>query len=255
MLVSHRAFLSVVVALGLVASFASSGSEAVAAEVSETVPVRPFHSVRIDGDADVTLRAGDRETVTVVIPERQRHDLLIAVENGELRIGPRDEEQSGVHFFVRDRKAPRITITFRTLDTVQLSGAVKLHADTLRTPHLAISASGAASIDVDNIRADQMRIDGSGAFKATLGGRVARQDIVISGAGKYHSPDLVSDDARVEVSGAGHVFVNAGKRLQIRSSGAGSVEYVGDPQVIKEISGVGRVRRHSASDAGSSRTG
>ena len=49
---------------------------------------------------------------------------------------------------------------------------------------------------------------------------------------------------------AGKVLINSAKTLKIAISGAGSVEYLGDPKVTQDISGVGRVkRRESARDA------
>ena len=90
----------------------------------------------------------------------------------------------------------------------------------------------------------------SGAVKAEVAGRATEQRIAISGAGDYRAAGLASENARVAVSGAGKVLVNAAKTLKIAISGAGSVEYLGDPKVTQDISGVGRVRRReSAHDA------
>ena len=55
----------------------------------------------------------------------------------------------------------------------------------------------------------------------------------------------------MDVSGAGKIVVNARKTLTARISGAGVVEYLGDPVVKESISGIGRVkRRESAEVAG-----
>ena len=48
------------------------------------------------------------------------------------------------------------------------------------------------------------------------------------------------------VSGAGRVVVRAEKTLDIDVSGAGVVEYIGNPKVTQDIRGVGRVRRRAA---------
>ena len=44
------------------------------------------------------------------------------------------------------------------------------------------------------------------------------------------------------VSGAGKVVVNASRTLHARVTGVGSVEYVGNPAVTKEVSGLGEIR-------------
>ena len=67
--------------------------------------------------------------------------------------------------------------------------------------------------------------------------------MAISGAGDYKGARLVSQDATVNVAGAGKVLVNAQKTLKATISGAGSVEYLGDPEVTRSVSGVGSVHR------------
>ncbi len=84
---------------------------------------------------------------------------------------------------------------------------------------------------------------GSGALDATVSGRVDRQTVRISGAGEYRAANLASADASVRVSGAGRVVVNAQRTLEVSLSGAGNVEYLGNPRVIEHVSGVGRVKR------------
>ncbi len=83
-------------------------------------------------------------------------------------------------------------------------------------------------------------------MKAEIAGRATEQRIAISGAGNYRAPELTSDSAKVAVSGAGKVLVNVAKTLKIAIAGAGTVEYIGDPKVTQDISGVGRVRRREA---------
>ena len=48
------------------------------------------------------------------------------------------------------------------------------------------------------------------------------------------------------MSGAGRVVVNAAKTLDVEISGAGTVDYLGNPEVTKKVSGAGRVKRREA---------
>ncbi len=91
-----------------------------------------------------------------------------------------------------------------------------------------------------------LAIAASGAVKAEIAGRAIDQRIAISGAGDYRAAGLASDNARVSVSGAGKVIVNAAKTLKVSISGAGSVDYLGDPKVTQDISGMGRVKRRES---------
>ena len=214
---------------------------------SKTVSVTGLHKLRVDGEAVITLVKGTTETLAVKVPERQRKEIRIEIdEDGLLRIRTRMEHGWWGHLFGTPHKTPRFTLTYVNLDSIELTGTVKLQSEELRTPHLDISVSGAATLDVRGVDTDTLRIDGSGAVKARLAGRATSQHIVISGAGTYDCPMLASDDARVQVAGAGKVIVRTAKTLDVNISGAGRVDYIGDPQVTQHISGAGRVQRQSA---------
>ena len=76
----------------------------------------------------------------------------------------------------------------------------------------------------------------------------------MSGAGDYRAAGLASERARIAVSGAGRVVVNATKSLDVEISGAGTVDYLGNPEVTKKVSGAGRVRRREAAQETRPRT-
>lgn len=217
---------------------------------SQTVAVTGFHKLRVDGEAMITLVKGNTETLTVEVPQRQRKDIRIEIdEDGLLRIRTRVAHDWWGHMFGSPRKTPRLTLVYRDLDSIELNGTVKLESEALRSPHLDIAVSGTASLDMRGVDTDTLRLDGSGAMKARLAGRATSQHIVISGAGKYDCPSLMSDDAQVQVAGAGKVIVRAAKTLDVNISGAGKVDYIGDPRVTQHISGVGRVQRQGATPA------
>ena len=238
-------FLLALVAFCGTTAAALAASREPASGETRTVSVAGFHKLRVDGDAVVMLVAGTTETLTVSVPERQRKDIRIEIdEDGLLRIRTRYEHGWWDHlFFGAPRKTPRLTLVYRNLDSIELTGAVKLVGTDLRSPRLDIAVSGAASLQLAGVQTDALRLDGSGAVKARLAGHATSQQIIISGAGKYDAPTLVSDEARVQVAGAGKVIVQANRTLDVNLSGAAKVEYLGDPRVIQHISGAGKVQR------------
>lgn len=210
-------------------------------------PLAPFTAVRIDGVAAVILVQGSTESITIDVPARQRGNVRAEVKDGVLRIRNDESRRWWSSLFGGASRTPQISIAFRQLQSIALSGAVKLRSDRLHATRLAISVSGAGTLKMTDLDTDEVRIDGSGAVKADLAGRTRRQDVSISGAADYRGGDLVSERADLEVSGAGRVLVHAEKILRVSLSGAATVEYIGNPQVTEEISGVGRIRRRDAS--------
>ncbi|HEX9302255.1 MAG TPA: head GIN domain-containing protein, partial [Casimicrobiaceae bacterium] len=217
------------------------------AVVSETRPLEPFSRLGIDGLAEVTLVQGTTEAITIEAPAKQMTHVGTDVSDGTLTISSAGGSRGFLGSLFRGGARPaKVTITFRTLDGIRASGAVKLRTEGLKTQALAVDVSGAASLLIAGLDAKALSFAGSGATKTELSGRVGDQKVSISGAGDYRAQNLLSDTARIAVSGAGKVIVNAAKTLDVSISGAGSVDYLGNPQVSEQISGAGRVRRRES---------
>ncbi|MET0683329.1 MAG: head GIN domain-containing protein [Casimicrobiaceae bacterium] len=206
----------------------------------------PFKRVAIEGFADVTLVQGGTESITVEGARRQLRRMQISVKDGTLRIASHQAQRWWQDMFAGSARPARVTLNLRVLDAIAVEGAVKVRSDQLKSDRLAVSAAGATSVRIAKLEAKELAVDGSGAIKMEIAGRTIAQTIEISGAGDYRAADLASETAKVTVSGAGRVAVRVDKTLDVALSGAATVEYVGDPKVTRQISGVGRVKRRDA---------
>ena len=215
--------------------------------VSEERALPSFNRVVIEGFADVALVQGATESVRIEAAQKQLALVRTQVSGGTLTIAYSSARSWWSAFVGGGGRGARVRVTFRNLDAIGASGAVKIRADGFKAERLKVSASGATSLRIDDLEAKELSVTGSGAMRVEVAGRVAEQRVSISGAGDYRAADLASDDARVSVSGAGRVLVQVDKTLKIGLSGAGVVEYIGDPKVTQQISGAGRVKRRDAS--------
>lgn len=210
----------------------------------------PFHAIEIGGVAAVTLlQSGDEAIDVKAAGRRARVDVHVA--DGRLIIRAHDRRRwwSGL-FGRRNAPVPQITVRFRAIDVVALTGGVSIDAAKLTASSLRIVASGGSKLAIDGLEATSLHVIGSGALEARLAGRVDNEDVRISGAGAYRAENLRATDATVSVSGVGSVLLHAERTLHASISGAGVIEYVGDPAVTEHVSGIGRVRRR-APDAAS----
>ena len=107
----------------------------------------------------------------------------------------------------------------------------------------SIAVSGAGDATASNLRAGRLTVEISGAGEMTLAGTADSQAVTISGTGDYHGEDLQSATAEVTIDAAGDAVLRVSDRLDATVSGVGSVEYIGNPHVTKDISGVGSVER------------
>jgi Putative auto-transporter adhesin, head GIN domain len=222
------------------------GDGAAGGEVtSEQRTLPPFTRLEVGGIADITLVQGDTEAIRYEASGKGER-VRVEVRDGTLHIDSPSSRGFFGFLLGGGSRAVRATITFRKLEKVDVSGAVKLRAEGWKADRLAFTVSGEGTLRIEGLDVKELVIAVSGTVKAEIAGRAAEQRIAISGAGNYRAPELASDSAKVAVSGAGKVLVNVAKTLKIAIAGAGTVEYIGDPKVTQDISGVGRVRRREA---------
>lgn len=224
---------------------AVAGGGAYAADVlRETRAASGFSRIQIDGQADITLRQGTTEGVTLEATAQGLKQIRTEVRGRTLRIGMVDQS----HWWQwitggSATRTPRITINLIQLERIEAAGAVNIVADSLKANELRLDFAGACKLKIGDLQATKLRLDGAGAVKAEIAGNVVEQSIDLSGAGSYQAADLVSDNVDLQVSGAGKAIVNARTLLKADISGAGLVEYGGNPRVEQDISGIGKIRR------------
>lgn len=219
------------------------------------VDLPPYRRIAVDGIANVTLVQGDREAVEIQVPSGAR-GVRAAVRDGTLRISASERSRSWTWMFDTHERNPavRIVVIYKSIDGLALSGAVRVASGPMRVDELTIDASGGSSVRIEALQAKKLAVSGSGALDARIAGSVDDERVSISGAGSYHAKDLRAQHAKVDVSGVGSVVLRVEQTLDASISGAGNVDYYGDPEVKQSVSGIGRVRRREpdAAAAGSS---
>jgi len=239
---------NLLLAYALALSSFGAGTPATAAEpVRETRVASGFSRIDIDGQADVILRQGTSEGVTIEASAQALRNIDTDVHRKTLSISLSDQRHWWDWILGGGAtRSPRITIDFINLERIEAAGSVNFTASTLKTSDLRLDLAGASTLRIGDLQASRLRLDGAGAIKAELAGNVAAQFIDLSGASSYQAGGLVSETAALEISGAGKALVNASKSLKVEISGAGAVQYIGNPKLDQDISGVGKITRRDA---------
>ena len=233
--------------LALLAVLAAAGTPSLANAadpIRETRAATGFSRLEIDGQADVILRQGTREGLTIEAAPQALKQIDSEVDGRTLTISLRDQR----HWWDwiiggSPTRSPRITVDFIQLDHIETAGAVNLRGEGIKASDLRLDLSGASTLRIGDLQAARLRLDGSGAIKAEIAGKVGAQFVDLSGASSYQAGSLISDSAALEISGAGKALVNAATTLKVEISGAGAVQYVGNPRLEQQVSGVGKISR------------
>ncbi len=140
-----------------------------------------------------------------------------------------DSNVSGdtIHLRTREQIRPThgiwVVISSPTRAGARISGAVKLDAKQLSGPRFALESRGASRVSLDG-NIDELLAD-------------------MTGASELAASALQTKTAEISTTGAGNAEVAVAETLKVVITGAGKVQYSGNPPTIeKHISGAGSVR-------------
>jgi len=205
--------------------------------ISRDFTVLDFTGINIDGAYVVVYRHSDTSSVTIQMQENLFDYLNVGVRNDILHIDSNRSFRTARYY------TPRIYIYAPYLSLARFGGAASMEDwDEISVDRLSIGVSGAASgkliVDVNNLS-----IEAAGAVDFDVYGTASSASISISGAGEIYAANLQTENATVNVTGAGTVDIAVSDTLDITIAGTGTVRYIGNPYVSRSIAGMGSVRQ------------
>ena len=197
-----------------------------------------FNGVALDLPADLELRIGATESVTLETDDNLLPLIDTTIENGTLQIRP---TKSRLNF---DTRRLKIVVQAKAIDKLALGGSGSIDADPLRAAKLTINIGGSGSVTVKSIDADALSVSlgGSGDLKVG-GGAASKLSLSIAGSGDVDLGKLKTVNATVNIAGSGDTTISARDTLSVNIAGSGDVNYYGDPRVSRTVVGSGSTRR------------
>jgi hypothetical protein len=206
---------------------------------TEDRTVSSFKNVEVSGAINVYVSQGETKPVRLEGDE----NLLRYIE--VLQEGDRIIVRTRPGYNLSPTGDLRIYVTSPVYNNIEVSGACDIigQSKISNAEDLELRASGAGDIKME---VDAPKIVGeiSGSGSINLRGQTKDVDLVLTGAGHAHCYDLLAENTKVDISGAGSAQVYASVKLDAEVSGAGSVTYKGNaPSVSQHVSGVGSVNK------------
>jgi hypothetical protein len=206
---------------------------------TEDRPVSDFKNVEVGGAAKVLVTQGDHASVKI--------------EGDENLLKYMEVNQVGDKIVVRERPGFNLVpthdlivyVTAPVFNSIEASGACDIIGQNKITNpeamEMGVSGAGDIKMEVDAPKLTA-RVSGSGSVY--LKGTTKDVDLDLTGAGHAHCYELMAENTKVDISGAGSAEVYASVRLQADVSGAGDVKYKGNATDVKQdVSGAGSVHK------------
>jgi len=205
--------------------------------VTETTSLQGIEEIRLQGQGQIYLRQGETESLRIEAEDNIMPMIETIASGKSLKL----KLNAGLFRSVIPRKGIKYYITLKKPRQVVISGSASLNAESISVDEFTTRINGSSKCRINNINANRILsvINGTGDFYVS--GNVLEQGVDISGSGNYRGRDLVSDAARVEISGSGKTTIHAIAKLDVKISGSGKVIYHGSPSINQKVSGSGSI--------------
>jgi len=203
--------------------------------VKQDREVSAFSGIDVGGKYEIVLTQGEKESLSIEADENLLEYIETKVKDGVLYINSTES--------IGKCKALVVNITFKELDNLDLSGACDVWAEEkLAFDRLEMECSGASEIDL-KINATYIEFDFSGASEIKLEGEAGEIDLDCSGASEFYAEEFEVENYTIDCSGASSCRLFVTNKLDVESSGASSIRYKGNPQIInKDVSGAASIK-------------
>jgi hypothetical protein len=176
--------------------------------------VTAFSEIEAEGAFEIEWRSG-APALSITTDE----NLLPYIENrnidNRLRLHSRDR--------IRPTHGTKIVVSSPTRSAAKLTGATRLTANQLSGAKFAVESTGAARVTLDG-SIDELLAD-------------------MTGASDLKAKSLQTKTAQISTTGAADADISVSETLKVSITGAGKVNYSGNPPTIeKHITGAGSIR-------------
>ncbi len=236
--------LALTAALGLMSvhpeALARGGEQITGSGVArtETRNVTGFHSVVLGVGANVEVRQGDSEGLSITGDDNIVPLVETLVENGTLRIRWKGNADISAKY-----RSLAIVVSAKRIDALTVGGSGRIHAARLKSPGLRATIGGSGEIALDALDTDTVHFTIGGSGRVTAAGRADVLEVAVAGSGELSAAKLESRRANIAVQGSAQADVWAKETLNATIAGSGAVNYRGSPQVHRTVVGSGTVRQ------------
>ena len=205
---------------------------------TESRTASAFTGVKVSGAIDLYVSNGAATAIRVDADENLMKYIVVENDGDMLEV----RTKNGVN--LKPSRAIRVYISAPAFTSLEASGASDIYSESkiLSQGSLRIELSGASDAKLE-LNAPKVDVDVSGACSVTLKGET--RDFTVEGTGSTDIKcyELMAENTKVDISGAGNAQVYASVKLDVDVSGAADVKYKGNAVVSQQISGAGSVKK------------
>lgn len=178
-----------------------------------TIELDPFNEIVLFGPVDLKILQDEQQEVVINAEPEIIDYVSYEVVNQRLEIGIKE-----------------------TLDCFQSEEGITIRVTVPDIESLFVVGLSEIST-IGNLDLDKLRMDIQGGANIILSGTIDEQIIDVSGEVRLYNFDLLTDETKIVVNGAGELEVSCESVLDINVTGTATIRYKGTPQISRTGSG------------------
>lgn len=233
-----KSIVLIAVVLSFTFSFAQNRIKGNGNTTTITRTTSDYDEVYCSGSFDYILVSGTEGKITLEGESNLLEHIITEVKNGKLIVKVEDRK----YLDPSRNKTIKITIPFKNIDAVSLSGSGDLwNEDQINSTNFEASLAGSGDV-ILNVQSKNTFGSISGSGDLTLKGSTENLKARVSGSGDFHGFDFKAVNTDVSITGSGDAKVVCTGNLKARVTGSGDIEYRGNPtKKESKITGSGRI--------------
>lgn len=120
------------------------------------------------------------------------------------------------------------------------AGAIRTSGNAITAQNCSISLNGSGTIDC-KIKSESVRASSNGSGNMMLSGNTVKCYLSANGTGNVDAKTLKVLSGVVNLTGSGSCHVNIEKKIEANILGSGNLTYLGEPEIIKNGMGKGKI--------------
>lgn len=208
---------------------------------TESIDIEGVKRLKLSGMFNVNISQYDQESLEVSGDESMVKKLKVK-QSGDLLELSLEGKNSGGFF---KKEGIQVNLSIADLKELEFEGAGNIRtAHTLTLNDLKILGNGVGNINLE-IEAESVDSELNFVGNMVLKGKTNEFYLVNEGIGNIDASKFTAQRVNLISSGIGSVSVHCEDELSIEVNGIGTVNYTGNPTVISEkVSGIGKVNRN-----------
>jgi hypothetical protein len=206
--------------------------------ITQARNVSNFTGVHVSGAIDLYLKQDSAFNVKVETDDNLQQYIIIGEENGILHIRQADNKN------LDETGKIKVYVSAPLFKSMQASGACNMFSENMLSSNEAMNIDLTGSSDA-RLELKTPKVDAglSGASTLMLKGEAKELFVEGSGSSNIKCFDLLTEQTKIDVSGACDAEVFASVKLDVHASGASDIKYKGNAAVSQDISGAGSVKK------------